>query len=101
MVSRVESHADARSRPSLSKHRTGKTKTGISLLQLAFRAYTMAREMLLVKPRTAAKGSCAMRNRQEYRCDRHDLSDFDFRKSGHRTDFITVHTFGGRGSPLF
>jgi len=42
-----------------------------------------------------------MRNQQKYRHDRHDLSDLEFRKSGYRTDFITVHTFGGRGSPLF
>ena len=42
-----------------------------------------------------------MRNQQKYRYDRGDLSDLDCRKSGYRTDFITVHTFGGRGSPLF
>ena len=32
---------------------------------------------------------------------RDGLNDFEFRTSGHLTDFITVHTFGGRGSPSF
>jgi hypothetical protein len=32
---------------------------------------------------------------------RKDLNDREFRTSGHLTDFITVHTFGGRGSPSF
>jgi hypothetical protein len=42
-----------------------------------------------------------MRNQQKYRCDRRYLSGFESRTSGHQTDFITVHTFGGRGSPSF
>lgn len=68
-----------------------------------------------------------MQNQHKYRCDRnvqrhvlrvprdlHDLNDLrdshdlhgltalEFRISSHMAeDFITVHTFGGRGSPSF
>jgi hypothetical protein len=42
-----------------------------------------------------------MRNQQKHRCDREYLNGFEFRSSGLVTDFITVHTFGGRGSPSF
>jgi hypothetical protein len=48
----------------------------------------------------AAKGSCLMRNQQK-RCDRKYLNGLEFRPSCLMTDFITVHTFGGRGSPSF
>ena len=42
-----------------------------------------------------------MRNQDQYRCDRKYLNGFEFRASGLVRDFITVHTFGGRGSPSF
>jgi hypothetical protein len=50
-----------------------------------------------------------MQNQQKGRSDwndlwndlRNGLNDFEFRTSGHLTDFITVHTFGARGSPSF
>jgi hypothetical protein len=40
-----------------------------------------------------------MRHQQKHRCDRRYQSGLDFRPGGLVTDFITVHTFGGRGSP--
>jgi hypothetical protein len=42
-----------------------------------------------------------MQNQQRHRRGRSDLSDLGSRTSGHVTTFITVHTFGGRGSPSF
>ena len=61
-----------------------------------------------------------MQNQHKYRCDRYvqrhdlhdlnnlhdlqdrqDLIDLESRTSNHMADFITVHTFGGRGSPSF
>jgi len=42
-----------------------------------------------------------MRNQQKHRCDRKYLNGLEFRPSGLVMDFITVHTFGGRGSPSF
>ena len=42
-----------------------------------------------------------MQNQQRPRCARNDLNVFEFRLSGHVKSFITVHTFGGRGSPSF
>ncbi len=42
-----------------------------------------------------------MRNQYKCRCDRSDQNVLEFQTVGHLTDFITVHTFGGRGSPLF
>ena len=37
----------------------------------------------------------------DYKDDlRKDLNDFGFRINLGLTDFITVHTFGGRGSPF-
>jgi hypothetical protein len=49
----------------------------------------------------AAKGSCLMRYQQKHCCDRKYQNGFEFRPSSLMTDFITVHTFGGRGSPSF
>jgi hypothetical protein len=40
-------------------------------------------------------------NWRSFRGARHDLSVFEFRISDRMPDFITVHTFGGRGSPSF
>ena len=42
-----------------------------------------------------------MRNQQKHRCDREYPNGLEFRPSVLVTDFITVHTFGGRGSPSF
>ena len=42
-----------------------------------------------------------MQNRRKHRRARNDLSILEFRTSEHVRDFITVHTFGGRGSPSF
>jgi hypothetical protein len=42
-----------------------------------------------------------MQNHERYRCARTYLSGLESQTSSHRTDFITVHTFGGRGSPSF
>ncbi len=42
-----------------------------------------------------------MQNHQNDRCARNDLSVFEVRISERMPDFITVHTFGGRGSPSF
>jgi hypothetical protein len=42
-----------------------------------------------------------MQNQQKNRCDRKFLDWVEFQLSGFVTDFITVHTFGGRGSPSF
>jgi hypothetical protein len=47
------------------------------------------------------RGGGEMQNHQNDRCARNDLSVFEVRISERMPDFITVHTFGGRGSPSF
>jgi hypothetical protein len=42
-----------------------------------------------------------MQNHHNDRCARNDLSALEVRISERMPDFITVHTFGGRGSPSF
>jgi hypothetical protein len=42
-----------------------------------------------------------MRDQQKHRCDREFLYCLEFRPGGFMTDFVNVHTFGGRGSPWF
>lgn len=42
-----------------------------------------------------------MQNQQRHRRGRGKLSDLGYRTSRQVTSFITVHTFGGRGSPSF
>jgi hypothetical protein len=42
-----------------------------------------------------------MQNRQNERWARNDLSALEVQISDRMPDFITVHTFGGRGSPSF
>ncbi len=42
-----------------------------------------------------------MRNQHKYRGARKYLGVLEFRTHGYVTELITVHTFGGRGSPSF
>jgi hypothetical protein len=42
-----------------------------------------------------------MRSRKKYRCTPNYLSVLESEVSSYMTDLITVHTFGGRGSPSF
>jgi hypothetical protein len=68
-----------------------------------------ARETFCGNASNCIKGDREMQNQykgrsvgNDLRSDlRNDLDDLEFRTSGHLTDFITVHTFGGRGSPSF
>jgi hypothetical protein len=46
-------------------------------------------------------GGGEMQSQESYRCAPTYQSVAEFQASSHRTDFITVHTFGGRGSPSF
>jgi hypothetical protein len=45
------------------------------------------------------EGSCEMRNQQKNRWDGRCRPELEFRTASLVRDFITVHTFGGRGSP--
>ena len=58
----------------------------------------------------AARGELRMRNQHKYRgyprnwSDRSNCEGVNYpepRTVSHATDFINVHTFGGRGSPSF
>jgi hypothetical protein len=51
-------------------------------------------------PETARVGT-DMQNQQRHCRGRADLSDLGSRIRARITDFVTVHTFGGRGSPSF